>query len=128
MKELATQDEEHRLRTFPQIAREVGVQAADSTIYKIMPAHQHHSLYRYRPRHKPPLDATGKQNRLRLVDWALTQPIESFVYTDEMMLEVGAVRHTKHLRRNHYSDEALLAIQTVVAHYHTKEEALAPAM
>lgn len=68
-KTLGTQDEEHRLRTFPQIAQEAGVQAADSTIYKIM--HQHHSLYRYRPRHKPPLDATAKQNRLRLVDWAL---------------------------------------------------------
>ena len=38
------------------------------------------------------------------------------------------VRHTKHPRRNHYSDEALLAIITVVAHYHTKEEALAPTM
>ena len=38
------------------------------------------------------------------------------------------VRHTKHPRRNNYSDEALLAIHTVVAHFHTKEEALAPAM
>ena len=38
------------------------------------------------------------------------------------------VRHTKHPRRNHYSDEALLAIHTVVAHYHTKEGVLAPAM
>ena len=38
------------------------------------------------------------------------------------------VRHTKHPRRNHYSDGALLAINPVVAHYHTKEEALAPAM
>ena len=41
---------------------------------------------------------------------------------------IGIVRHTKHPRRNHYSDQALLAIHTVVAHYHTKEEALAPAM
>ena len=38
------------------------------------------------------------------------------------------VRHTKHPRRNHYSDEALLAIYTIIAHYHTKERALAPAM
>ena len=41
---------------------------------------------------------------------------------------IESVRHTKHPRRNHYSEEALLAINTVVAHYHTKEEALAPAM
>ena len=102
LKELTTQDEEHRLRTFPQIAREAGVQAADSTIYRIM--HQHHSLYCYRPRHKPPLDATAKQNRLRLVDWALTQPIESFVYTDEMMLEVGAPQGHKRVTREKGQD------------------------
>ena len=38
------------------------------------------------------------------------------------------VRYTKHPRRNHYSDKVLLAIHTVVAYYHTKESALAPAM
>ena len=43
-------------------------------------------------------------------------------------VEDEGVRHTKHPRRNHYSDEALLAIHTVVAHYHTKEGVLAPAM
>ena len=53
--------------------------------------HQHHNLYCYRPRHKPPLDVTVKQSRLRLVNRALDQPIESFVYTDEMLLEVGAL-------------------------------------
>ena len=42
--------------------------------------------------------------------------------------QMSRVRHTKHPRRNHYSDKALLAIHTVVAHYHTKERALAPAM
>ena len=52
--------------------------------------HQYHSLYCYRPPHKPPLDATAKQKQLRLVDRASNQPIESFFYTDEMMLEVGA--------------------------------------
>ena len=40
----------------------------------------------------------------------------------------GTVRHTKHLRRDYYSDEALLVIHTIVAHYHTKERALVPAM
>ena len=58
LREVAIQDEEHRLRTFPQIARKAGIQLADSTVYKIM--HQHHNLYRYRPRHKPPLDASCK--------------------------------------------------------------------
>ena len=66
--------------------------------------HQHHSLFCYRPRHKPPLDATAKQNRLRLVDWALDQPIESFVYTDEMMLEVGAPRGHKRVTREKGQD------------------------
>ena len=102
LKELATQDEEHRLRTFPQIAREAGVQATDSTIYKIM--HQHHSLYRYHPCNKPPLDATAKLNRLRLVDWALDQTIESFVYTDKMMLEVGAPRGHKRVTKEKGQD------------------------
>ena len=44
------------------------------------------------------------------------------------LIDGHTVRHSKHPRRNHYSDEALLAIHTVVAHYHTKERALAPAM
>ena len=39
-----------------------------------------------------------------------------------------SVRNTKHQRRNYYSDKALLAIHTVVAHYDTKERVLAPAM
>ena len=34
----------------------------------------------------------GKQNCLRLVDWGLGQPIESFVFTDEMIIEIGAPR------------------------------------
>ncbi|RPA92838.1 hypothetical protein L873DRAFT_1847517 [Choiromyces venosus 120613-1] len=88
LKNLATQDEQHRLRTFPQIAQEVGIKAADSTIYRIM--HEHHHLYHYFPHHKPTLDANAIEKHLRLVNWALAQPIESFVYSDEMMLEVGA--------------------------------------
>jgi len=66
--------------------------------------HQHHSLYRYHPCNKPPLDATAKLNRLRLVDWALDQTIESFVYTDEMMLEVGAPRGHKRVTREKGQD------------------------
>ena len=54
--------------------------------------------------------------------WSLAnQPLESTPNSH-------AVRHTKHPRRKHYSDEALLAIYAVVAHYYTKERALAPAM
>ncbi|PUU75335.1 hypothetical protein B9Z19DRAFT_1131526 [Tuber borchii] len=55
---LATKDEEYRLRTFPQIAREARVHAADSTIYKII--HRYHQLYRYAPRRKPVLDCDAK--------------------------------------------------------------------
>ncbi|PUU80032.1 hypothetical protein B9Z19DRAFT_1124199 [Tuber borchii] len=85
LKTLATQDKEHRLRTFPQIAREASVQSANSTIYQIM--HEHHNLYRYLPRLKPALNANARENWLRFVEWALGQLVEVFVYSDEMILE-----------------------------------------
>ena len=66
LKELATQDEDHWLRTFSQIAHEAGVKLADSAVYKIM--HEHHNLYRYKSQHKPPLDAQGKLSQLRLAE------------------------------------------------------------
>ena len=75
--------------------------------------HPHHSLYRYRPRHKPPLDAIAKLNWLTLVDWALNQPIESFVYTDEMMLEVGAPRGHKRITRERGEDPYQLPIHNM---------------
>src|SRR5437879_3410173 len=73
---LAVQDIEHRLLTFPEIAREAEVDVSRATAYRMM--NRHHSLFRYKRRSKPPLDPACKQSRLELVEWGLAQPIESF--------------------------------------------------
>lgn len=108
LKELALCDEEHIQRTFPEIAKEAGLHIANSTAYKLM--HEHHNLFRYRRRSKPPLDAQNKQDRLELVDWGLEQPIESFVYTDEMIFEVGAPRGLRNVTRPRGGDPYQYAI------------------
>ncbi|PWW73504.1 hypothetical protein C7212DRAFT_347335 [Tuber magnatum] len=108
LKNLAMQDEEHQLWTFLQIAQEAGVKAASLTIYRIM--HKYHGLYRYCLRHKPILDANTMEKCLRLVNWALAQLIESFVYSDEMILEVGTPWSRKKITRQTGEDPYQLLI------------------
>ncbi|RPA99394.1 hypothetical protein L873DRAFT_1789727 [Choiromyces venosus 120613-1] len=85
MKALALQDNDHRLRTFPEIAQEAEVDISPATAYRMM--NKYHNLFCYKRRSKPPLDAQNKLDRLALVDWGLAQPIESFVFSDEMIFE-----------------------------------------
>ncbi|RPA88774.1 hypothetical protein L873DRAFT_1784800 [Choiromyces venosus 120613-1] len=65
--------------------------------------HEHHHLYRYFPCHKPTLDANAMEKHLRLL-------IELFVYSDEMMLEVGAPRGRKKITRQKGEDPYQLPI------------------
>ena len=109
MRELALQDTEHRLMTFPEIAREAGVDISPATAYRMM--NKHHNLFRYKRRAKPPLSLQGKQDRLQLVDWGLAQPIESFVFSDEMIFEVGAPRRLRNITRQKGEDPYASAIQ-----------------
>ncbi|RPA92433.1 hypothetical protein L873DRAFT_1817632 [Choiromyces venosus 120613-1] len=51
---------------------------------------QHHNLFHYKCHSKLPLDLTCKLAQLELVEWGLTQPIESFVFSDEMIFKIGA--------------------------------------
>ncbi|KAG0639183.1 hypothetical protein HOY80DRAFT_1075108 [Tuber brumale] len=105
---LAVQDTEYRLLTFPEIAREVGVDVSPATAYRMM--HQHHNLFQYKPRVKPPLDAACELSRLELVNWELSQTIESFVFSDEMIFEVGAPRRLRNITRRKGEDPYASAV------------------
>ncbi|RPA97260.1 hypothetical protein L873DRAFT_1771670 [Choiromyces venosus 120613-1] len=58
---------------------------------------KHHNLFRYKWRSKPPLDAQNKLDCLALVDWGLAQPIESFIFSDKMIFEVGSPRRLRNI-------------------------------
>lgn len=72
LKELALQDEEHWQMPWYEIAKEANINCSRSTIDKVML--EHHSLGRYRRRHKPNITEGHKADRTRLAEWVLQIP------------------------------------------------------
>lgn len=62
MRELALQDTKHPLMTFPEIAREAGVDISPATANRMM--NKHPNLFCYKRRAKPSLSLQEKQDRL----------------------------------------------------------------
>ena len=62
--EMALKDKEHWDMPFPDLAKELEIFHAGSTIERIM--HKHHNIFRRKPREKPSLDAEQQANRVRL--------------------------------------------------------------
>ncbi|KAI5794484.1 hypothetical protein DFH27DRAFT_566688, partial [Peziza echinospora] len=96
MKEIYLMDEDHWQMTPPEIAKEAGLEILQSTAYRIM--REHHNFRPYKPRTKPKLDAYDKSLRVSYATWALTIPQDRFIYTDEMWIEIGAVRRKRNVQ------------------------------
>ncbi|RPA94541.1 hypothetical protein L873DRAFT_1846485 [Choiromyces venosus 120613-1] len=107
MRELALEYVEHWLMTFPEISQEAGIDISPATAYCIM--NKHHNLFYYKCWAKPPLSLQGKLDRLELVNWGLAQPIETFVFSNEMTFEVGGPRRLWNTTREKGEDPYALA-------------------
>ena len=56
-------------KTFPQLAEDLGIKAARSTIERVM--HNHHNIYRFPPHPpKPALNLYHKEARMDFAFWA----------------------------------------------------------
>ncbi|PWW76754.1 hypothetical protein C7212DRAFT_344229 [Tuber magnatum] len=54
--------------------------------------HQHHNFAPYKPCCKPKLSQNNILSHIQFTDWALIQPQEHFVFTDETWIEIGSLR------------------------------------
>ena len=90
--ETAIMDEEHQDMTFSEVAQELGISAARSTLEKVM--HEEHKIHRCTPRIKPRLTQLDHQKRLNFAQWALHKLDEGviFVFTDETWHNLGEGR------------------------------------
>lgn len=94
---LTLKDEEHYRKPSPEIAKELGISAARSTIENVM--HNHHAIFRYHGRKKPGLDDEHWRNRVNFADMALHMSIKAIVFTDEMWVEFNSVQHEGNVSR-----------------------------
>lgn len=83
--------------TFPEVAQELGIKAARSTLEKVM--HKHHKIYRRSLRVKPALLLQDKEARVSFASWALEKldedPSPLFVFTDESWINLGQSRRRR---------------------------------
>ena len=93
----ALMDEEHQKMTFPEIAQELGINVARSTLENVM--HKHHKVYRRTPRIKPALSPQNKKARAVFAHWALANldedPSPLFVFTDQSWINLGQGRRRR---------------------------------
>lgn len=89
LRDAVLQDEVHQDMTFVEVAQELGIKAARSTIENVL--HKEHEIFRYTPRIKPVLNAGCEQLRVTFATWALRKLNEGaiFVFTDETWIELG---------------------------------------
>ena len=97
LRELALRDLEHWQKTYPEIAREAGVDISRSYAYKIMS--EHHNLGRFDPRRKPRLTKQDHAAWVQFADWALNFPIEALAFTDELWIEIDGTRGRQKITR-----------------------------
>ncbi|RPB02646.1 hypothetical protein L873DRAFT_1802119 [Choiromyces venosus 120613-1] len=93
-----------------QLTRLASLDIAPLTAYKYI--YQHHNFTPYRPHHKPKLSQNDIQSCIQFAQWALTQLQESFVFTDEMWIEIGSPQDKSNVGRPVGSDPYHFVIPT----------------
>jgi len=105
--EMAIKDREHWDMPFPDLAKALGIAGARSTIERVM--HNHHSIFRRKPREKPPLDTVQQADCIRLAEEGLQLPQEAIIFSDEMWVEFKSTRRKKNQSRKRGSNPYLQA-------------------
>ncbi|KAF8247132.1 hypothetical protein K440DRAFT_661615 [Wilcoxina mikolae CBS 423.85] len=93
----ATRDLARRDMTWVDVAKEMEITGARSTLERIFHAH---NIFRYKARIKPPLTMQVLQDRVRLGKLGLTIDICHIVFTDEMWVEFNSSRRQSHQTRS----------------------------
>jgi hypothetical protein len=106
---LALLDKKHWDMTFVELAKELYIHHARSTIERVM--HQHHNIYRRKSRVKPPTNPFSEADRIRLAEEGLEIPEDAIVYSDEMWVEFNKLRRKGNQSRKRGSDPYLQADQ-----------------
>ena len=106
--DLSQKDEEHCQRTFPEIAQELGITAARSTLEKVF--HTQNQIFRRRPACKPSFSLEQMEARLAFAHMALQIAINTIVFTDEMSVEFGKPWQQRNVSRYHGADRNTYAI------------------
>jgi hypothetical protein len=104
---LALLDKRHWDMTFVELAKELYIHHARSTLERVM--HQHHNIYRRKSRVKPPTNAFSEADRVRLAEEGLEIPEDAIVYSDEMWVEFNKLRRQGNQSRKRGSDPYLQA-------------------
>jgi len=84
------QDERHWQMRFPDIAKELGIVAARSTIESVF--HLQHNIFRRREIHKLFLSQDHIESRLAFAHMPLQIAINTIVFTDEIWVEFNITR------------------------------------
>jgi hypothetical protein len=97
---LATSDAIQRDMTWPEVAKELDIHVARSTLEKIFHGNR---LHRYVSPHKPPLTEKMMHDRVALAELGLTIDIRRIVFTDEMCVKFNEQRRPHKQKR--FQDE-----------------------
>ncbi|RPA91597.1 hypothetical protein L873DRAFT_1780844 [Choiromyces venosus 120613-1] len=90
LRDLSQQDEEHWQRTIPEIAQELGIPTACSTLEQIF--HSQHNIFQRKLAHKHSLSLEHLEARLAFAHMALQIAINTIVFMDEMWIEFNKPR------------------------------------
>ena len=97
LRDLSQKDEKHWLKTFPEIACELGIIAARSKLERVF--HKQHNIFRRKAAHKPSLTPSHVEARLAFAHTALQIAVNTIVFTDEMWVEFGKPRRQRNVSR-----------------------------
>ncbi|KAG0129602.1 hypothetical protein HOY82DRAFT_610520 [Tuber indicum] len=89
------QDEEHQDMTWIEVAQEMGLDIARSTLENFV--HKVLDIYRYEARTKPRLNWSDEEGRVRFANWTLEMINREaiFVFTDETWVEIRGKRRQR---------------------------------
>lgn len=88
--DLSQKDEIHWQMPFEDIAKELGISAARSTLEHVF--HDHHDIFRRKTTHKPFFSATHMIVWLAFAHMPLYIAMQRIVFTDEMWVEFNLIR------------------------------------
>lgn len=86
LRDLSQQDEAHWQMPFEDIAKELNINVARSTLEHVF--HDHHDIFRRKATHKPSLSADHMEARLAFAHIALHIAMNHIVFTDEMWVRI----------------------------------------
>ena len=97
LRDLSQKDKYHWQMPFEDVAKELGIKAARSTLEHIF--HDQHGLFRRKATHKPCLSPQHIEAHLAFCHMALHILINHIVFTDEMWVEFNSVRREQNVTR-----------------------------